>query len=66
MGVKRRKTRRRQKVQQRGRQRGGALLSILKNAAKLGLKLGKDKRYKRTGAIGAKGHYRANSRPWAV
>ena len=66
MGFKRRKTQRRQKVKQRGRQRGGALLSILKNAAKLGLKLGKDKRYKRMGAIEAKGHYRANPRPWAV
>ena len=66
MGVKRQKTRRRRRVKQRRRQRGGAFLSLLKNAAKLGFKLGEDKSYKRMGAIGAKGHYRANPRPWAV
>ena len=43
------------------RQRGGALLTVLKNAAKIGYKLGKDKRYKRMGAKGVTGSY--NRRP---
>ena len=35
-------------------------------AVKLGVKLGRDKHYKRMGAVGAKGHHRANPTPWAV
>lgn len=35
-------------------------------AVKVGVKLGRDKHYKRMGAIGARGHYRANPRPWAA
>ena len=31
----------------------GALFTVLKNAAKIGYKFGKDKRYKRLGAKGA-------------
>ena len=59
--------RRRRKRQRRQRQGGrGGLLSSLGAAVKLGLKLGRDKRYKRTGAIGARGHYKSNPRPWAV
>ena len=37
------------------RQRGGALLTVVKNAAKIGYKLGKAKRYKRMGAKGVTG-----------
>ena len=51
----------------RRRQGGkGGLLSSLGAAVKLGLKLGRDKRYKRMGAIGSRGHYKSNPRPWAV
>ena len=32
-------------------------MSVLTKAAKMGYKLGRDKRYKRMGAKGAKGHY---------
>ena len=48
------------------RQRGGALLSVLKNAAKIGYKLGKDKRYKRMGAKGVTGSYNRRPAPWEV
>ena len=41
-------------------QGGGGLLS----AVEMGVKLGKAKGYKRMGALGAKGHYKANPRPW--
>ena len=61
------KQKRRRRVKQRRRQRGSAFLSLLKNAAKLGFKLGKDKRYKRMGAVGATGridHFR--HKPWEV
>ena len=34
---------------------GGSFLSLLKGAAKLGVKLGKSKRYKRMGALGVGG-----------
>ena len=46
------------------RQRGRGLLSTLASAAKLGYKLGKDKKYKRMGALGATGHYKRHPRPW--
>ena len=48
------------------RQHGGALLDILKNAAKIGYKLGKDKRYKRMGAKGVTGSYDRRPAPWEV
>ena len=41
-------------------QGGGGLLS----GVEMGVKLGKAKGYKRMGALGAKGHYKANPRPW--
>ena len=37
-------------------------MSVLAKAAKIGYKLGSDKRYKRMGAKGATGHY--THRPW--
>ena len=48
------------------RQRGGALLTVLKNAAKIGYKLGKDNRYKRMGAKGVTGSYNRRPTPWEV
>ena len=48
------------------RQRGGALLTVLKNAAKIGYSLGKDKRYKRMGAKGVTGSYNRRPAPWEV
>ena len=48
------------------RQRGGALLTVLKNAAKIGYKLGKDKWYKRMGAKGVTGSYSRCPAPWEV
>ena len=48
------------------RQRGGALLTVLKNAAKIGYKLGKDKRYKRMGVKGITGSYTRRPAPWEV
>ena len=48
------------------RQRGGALLTVLKNAAKIGYSLGKDKRYKRIGAKGVTGSYNRRPAPWEV
>ena len=63
------------KVKQRGeartrrkrkRQCGGALFTVLKNAAKIGYKLGKDKRYKRMGAKGVTGSYNRRPAPWEV
>ena len=46
------------------RQRGGALFTVLKNAAKIGYKLGKDKRYKRMGAKGVTASYNRRPAPW--
>ena len=46
---------------------GGSILSLLKGAAELGVKLGKSKRFKRMGALGvgsAVSNFRR--RPWAV
>ena len=48
------------------RQRGGALLTVLKNAAKVEYKLGKDKRYKRMGEKGVIGSYNGRSVPLEV
>ena len=51
----------------RRRQRGGGILSLLKGAAKLGIKLGKSKDYKRMGALGVGGAVsNFRRRPWAV
>ena len=59
--------RRRRRAKRRKLRVGGSLGSLLKAAAKLGVKLGKDKRYKR---MGAKGVGRAVSnfrrKPWEV
>ena len=57
--------RRRQSAQRpRFRQNGRGIMSVLAKAAKIGYKLGRDKRYKRMGAKGATGHYRRLPRPW--
>ena len=46
---------------------GGGILSLLKGAAKLGIKLGKSKEYKRMGALGVGGAVsNFRRRPWAV
>ena len=45
-------------------QRGRGLLGVLGSAAKIGVKLGKDKRYKRMGVLGATGSYTRHPRPW--
>ena len=48
----------------RFRQNGRGIMSVLANAAKIGYKLGRNKRYKRMGAKGATDHYRRHPRPW--
>ena len=48
----------------RFRQNGRGIMSVLDKAAKIGYKLGSDKRYKRMGAKGATGYYRRLPRPW--
>ena len=58
--------RRRRRRGTRIRQRGRGVLSILGKAAKLGVKLGKDKRYKRMGVLGATGSYNRRYAPWEV
>ena len=64
------RTRQRDGARTRGkhdkRQRGGALVTVLKNAAKIGYSLGKDKRYKRMGAKGVTGSYNRRTAPWEV
>ena len=45
-------------------QRGKGLDAVLSTAAKIGYKLGKDKGYKRMGAVGATGHYTHLRKPW--
>ena len=50
----------------RRRQTGRGLLGILGSAGKIGYKLGKDKRYKRMGAIGVTGSYNRRPAPWEV
>ena len=39
-------------------------MSVLAKTAKIGYKLGRDKRYKRMGAKGATGYYRRLPRSW--
>ena len=48
----------------RYRQNGRGIMSVLTKAAKMGYKLGRDKRYKRMGAKGARGHYTHRREPW--
>ena len=43
---------------------GKRLGTVLSTAAKIGYKLGKDKRYKRMGAVGATRHYTHFRKPW--
>ena len=50
----------------RRRQTGRDVLGLLGGAAKIGYKLGKDKRYKRMGAKGATGSYNRRPAPWEV
>ena len=69
MPLKRRQRRRRplrELTRKRKRQSGWGLKELLAGAAKIGVKLGRDKRYKRMGALGARGRYISNPRPWAV
>ena len=66
---RKRRRRRRQPVQKRRKQwvGGGGLGSLLKAAATLGAKLGKDKRYKRMGAKGVGGAVsNFRRKPWEV
>ena len=48
------------------RQCGSALFTVLKNVAKIGYTLRKDKRYKRMGAKGVTGSYNRRPAPWEV
>ena len=50
----------------RRRQTGRGVLGVLGSAAKIGYKLGKDKRYKRMGVKGATGSYNRSPAPWEV
>ena len=50
----------------RRRQKGRGILGILGSAGKIGYKLGKDKRYKRMGVLGATGSYNRRPAPWEV
>ena len=59
--VNRRRPRRRAKSKTRRHYGMG-----LKDVLAAGVKLGRDKRYKRMGALGARGHYKRHPRPWAV
>lgn len=67
-----RKSRKRKNIPRRQLRRrhptsiGAGLLSVLKEAAKVGYRLGKDKRYKRMGALGATGSYNRRPAPWEV
>ena len=45
-------------------QNGRGIMTVLAKAAKIRYKLGRDKRYKRMGAKGARGHYRRLPRRW--
>ena len=45
-------------------QRGKGLGTVLSTAAKIGYKLGKDKGYKRMGAVRTTGHYKHFRKPW--
>ena len=63
-------TREKRRVQRRPKRRrvwsGDGLSDILKIAAKLGYKLGQDKRYKRMGVLGGTGSYNRRRAPWEV
>ena len=63
---RRRRKRKPLRISQRWRfpQNGRGIVGVLTKAAKIGYKLGRDKRYKRMGAKGATGHYRRLPRPW--
>lgn len=52
------------RVRKRRPQKGSGLVTLLKESAKIGYKLGKDQRYKRIGAKGATGHYTHFRKPW--
>ena len=56
----------RRATKRRRRQRGRGVLGILGSAAKMGYKLGKDKRYKRMGLMGVAGSYRRRPAPSEV
>ena len=60
------KQKRRKRRRRRQREGGRGSKDLLFAAVKLGVKLESDKRCKRMGALGAKGHHRVNPRPWAV
>ena len=47
-------------------QRGKGLGTVSSTAAKIGYKLGKDKAYKRMGAVVATGHYTHFRKPWGT
>ena len=66
-GMPSRRQRRRRRASSRRprfRQNGRGIMIVLAKAAKIGYKLGRDKRYKRMRAKGATGHYRRHPRPW--
>ena len=63
-GRKRRAPPRRRR--RRRTQVGFGILGTLASAAKVGVKLGKDKRYKRMGVLGATGSYNRRYAPWEV
>ena len=48
------------------KQQEGGFLTLLSSAAKTGYEVGKRKDYKRMGAKGAMGHYKAHHKPWEV
>ena len=50
----------------RRKQSGRGILGVLGSAAKIGVKLGKDKKYKRMGVLGATGTYNRRPAPWEV
>ena len=53
-------------VQRYRRQRGRGIVGTLASTAKIGDKLGKDKRYKRMGVLGATGSYNRRYALWKV
>ena len=64
-GMLSRRRRRRPSTQRpRFRQNGRGIMTLLAKAAKIGYRLGRDKRYKRMGAKSATGHTRRLPRPW--
>ena len=55
-----------QKKKKKKKKQEGGFLTLLSNAAKVGYMVGKRKDYKRMGAKGATGHYKAHRKPWEV